>query len=283
MTSPRARRGSASPARSRGDRSRPARARAPGRGVVLAVAVEVDRGGVALVARQLKAGADRGAETARTAVRHHARAPLLGHGGCAVARAVVDHQDVERQAAGLPRRRASTQPSVRSSSRATTIARQRRRRRLLGCGIDQRPSPRRLGCVHPQQRRDGGRELEYRARLGTTAPGTPSPQTTNGTGRSPQSRWPWPPIPGPGRDRRAGSRSRRRACRARGGSRGRPGRGGRSAPAARRTPSCACRARGRSGRRRAAVGRAGPGPPRRPRALPRREVSGRAARSAAPT
>ena len=25
----------------------------------------------------------------------------------------------------------------------------------------------------------------------------PSPQTTNGTGRSPQSRWPWPPIPRP--------------------------------------------------------------------------------------
>jgi hypothetical protein len=30
------------------------------------------------------------------------------------------------------------------------------------------------------------------------APGSaPSPQTTNGTGRSPQSRWPWPPIPRP--------------------------------------------------------------------------------------
>ena len=31
-----------------------------------------------------------------------------------------------------------------------------------------------------------------------TAPGTaPWPQTTNGTGRSPQSRWPWPPMPRP--------------------------------------------------------------------------------------
>jgi hypothetical protein len=31
-----------------------------------------------------------------------------------------------------------------------------------------------------------------------TAPGrAPAPHTTNGTGRSPQSRWPWPPIPRP--------------------------------------------------------------------------------------
>ncbi len=65
------------------------------RGVVLAVAVEVDRGAIALVSRELEPGAKRGAEPARDRMRDHARAVLPADLGRAIARAVIDEQDVD--------------------------------------------------------------------------------------------------------------------------------------------------------------------------------------------
>ena len=72
-------------------------------GVVLAVTVEVDGGGVALVARVLEAGAKRRAEPARDRMRDHPRAVLPADLGRAVARAVVDEQHVDRKPARLRR------------------------------------------------------------------------------------------------------------------------------------------------------------------------------------
>jgi hypothetical protein len=60
------------------------------RGVVLAVAVEVDGRRVALVARQLEPGAQGGAEAPRALVRDDPRAVLAADGGGGVARAVID-------------------------------------------------------------------------------------------------------------------------------------------------------------------------------------------------
>jgi len=54
------------------------------RGVVLAVAVEVDGCGVALVTGDLEAGAQRGAEAARDDVRVHARTLFARDLGCPV-------------------------------------------------------------------------------------------------------------------------------------------------------------------------------------------------------
>ena len=55
------------------------------------------------------------------------------------------------------------------------------------------------GAGTPQQlRRSSAPARGPSAARAETAPGTaPRPQTTNGTGRSPQSRWPWPPMPRP--------------------------------------------------------------------------------------
>jgi len=54
------------------------------RGVVLAVAVQVDGGGVALVTGDLEPRAQRGAEAARNGVRVHARALSARDLGCPV-------------------------------------------------------------------------------------------------------------------------------------------------------------------------------------------------------
>jgi hypothetical protein len=73
------------------------------RGVVLAVAVEVDRGGVALVARELEPRTKRGAETTRNGVRDDPRAVLATDLGRAIARAVVDEQDIDGKPTRLAR------------------------------------------------------------------------------------------------------------------------------------------------------------------------------------
>jgi hypothetical protein len=73
------------------------------RGVVLAVAVEVDRGGVALVARELEPRTKRRAEPTRDRVRDHAGAVLTTDLGRAIARAVIDQQHVDRKPARLVR------------------------------------------------------------------------------------------------------------------------------------------------------------------------------------
>jgi hypothetical protein len=72
-------------------------------GVVLAVTVEVDRRGVALVARQLEPRPKRCAEAARDRMRDHPRAVLPADLGRAVARAVIDEQDIDRHAARVVR------------------------------------------------------------------------------------------------------------------------------------------------------------------------------------
>jgi hypothetical protein len=66
---------------------------------VLAVSVDVDRCGVALVAGQLEACAQCGAEAARRLMRDDPRAPLAGDRRRGVARAVVDEQQVDRHPA----------------------------------------------------------------------------------------------------------------------------------------------------------------------------------------
>ena len=70
-------------------------------GVVLPVPVEVDGGGIALVAGDLESTSERGAEPARGRVRVDAGAEIAGYVRCGVARAVVDEQHVDRQAARL--------------------------------------------------------------------------------------------------------------------------------------------------------------------------------------
>jgi hypothetical protein len=70
---------------------------------VLAVAVEVDGGAVSLVAGELEAGAKRGAQAAGGFVRDDPGAVDPADRGRCVARAVVDEQPVDRDAAG-PRR-----------------------------------------------------------------------------------------------------------------------------------------------------------------------------------
>jgi hypothetical protein len=71
------------------------------RGVVLAVAVEVDGGGVALVAGDLEPGAQGGAEAARYGMGVHPRTLLPSDLRRGIARTVVDEQHVHRQAARL--------------------------------------------------------------------------------------------------------------------------------------------------------------------------------------
>jgi len=69
--------------------------------VVLPVAVDVDGGGVVLVAGDLDAGPNRGPEPARDRMRVDARAVLARDVGGGIARAVVDEQQVDGQAARL--------------------------------------------------------------------------------------------------------------------------------------------------------------------------------------
>jgi hypothetical protein len=70
--------------------------------VVLAVAVQINGGRVALIPRKLEAAAKGRAEPARGLGGGHPRSPLAGHRGGAVLGAVVDHELVQRQATGLP-------------------------------------------------------------------------------------------------------------------------------------------------------------------------------------
>jgi hypothetical protein len=67
--------------------------------VVLAIAVEVDGGGIALVARDLEPGAKGSAEAARELVRVDSRTIFAGDLRGAIARAVVDEEHVDRQPA----------------------------------------------------------------------------------------------------------------------------------------------------------------------------------------
>ena len=97
---------------------------------------------------------------------------------------------------------ASTPVMAPSSSWAGRMARQRRPGGFrstagLRAGTSERPraaagrsTPSRSAIVPASSSTERG--------SGLVVPGTaPAPQTTNGTGLSPQSRWPWPPIPRP--------------------------------------------------------------------------------------
>ena len=70
-------------------------------GVVLAVAVEVDGGGVALVAGDFEPAAQGGAEAARHGMRVNPRTLFARDIRRGVARAVVDHQHIDRKPARL--------------------------------------------------------------------------------------------------------------------------------------------------------------------------------------
>ena len=175
-------------------------------GVVLAVAVEVHGGGVALVAGDLEAGAQGGAEAARaldaSGRARRARARSRAWRRASRRPRAARPRGSPQAALGMP---ASTLPTAGSSSRATTMARQRAPAGRCA-GSTQRvlaPAPA-AGRAPPRAaaRRAGGRSspparAPSAARARSRPGGAPSPQTTNGTGRSPQSRWPWPPIPRP--------------------------------------------------------------------------------------
>ena len=266
-------------------------------GVVLAVAVEVDGGGVALVARDARARcAGRRRARARPRCETHPRA-VLARRSRAWRRASRRRRAARPRAARTPRPecRRATPPTAASSSRATTIARQRPASaatpiastdRVLTRARSGRPRAGLGGCRHA---RAGARcvaassSTERGSR--ETAPGTaPAPQTTNGTGRSPQSRWPWPPMPRPwpwsAIRITVASSSLPRSLEEVEERRRRAGPSRRAGPG---TRGCARRARGRAGRRRAAGARAGRGPPRsttRARLRGQRAVD--LARSAAP-
>ena len=132
--------------------------------------------------------------------------------------------------AGMP---PTTAPTAASSSRATTIARHREPRfsstvlpTSAICGPKQDSpentppsSPLPFGRAASTPGSSTGTSGRPRAAVGAATPSSletvaptsntdraspdtaparaPSPHTTNGTGRSPQSRWPWPPIPRP--------------------------------------------------------------------------------------
>ncbi len=97
---------------------------------------------------------------------------------------------------------ASTRPTAGSSSRATTTASARPAEApcsMQGSSSGTIGRPRAAAGASTPSSDDtvaASSHTERGSRL--TAPArAPAPQTTNGTGRSPQSRWPWPPIPRP--------------------------------------------------------------------------------------
>ena len=71
--------------------------------VVLAVGVEVDGGGIALVTGELEPGPQRRAHAAAVLVRDDPRAVSAADRGRRVAGTVVDEDHVDRQTAGLAR------------------------------------------------------------------------------------------------------------------------------------------------------------------------------------
>jgi hypothetical protein len=136
------------------------------RWVVLAVAVEVDRGGVALVARDAKPRAQRRPQPAGRFVRVDARAVLAPDRGRGVARAVVHEQHVHRQAAGLARNAGEHAADRRllvagdnDGEAALSGAGAHRLHRSVLRG-HQRPAARGLGLRHAEQAGDGRRQLE---------------------------------------------------------------------------------------------------------------------------
>ena len=97
--------------------------------VVLPVAVDVDRRGVALVASDLEPAAERGAEAARLRMRVDARTVLAGDQRRGVARAVVDEENVDGQSMRLGR-----QPGDDAAYRRLLIARHHDRKAALKSG-----------------------------------------------------------------------------------------------------------------------------------------------------
>jgi hypothetical protein len=126
---------------------------------VLAVAVEVDGSAVPLVAGELEAGAERGAEPARGFVRDDPRAERAADRGRGVARAVVHEQPVDGHAAGRGRD-AAEHVADRSllvagnDDREAAAARRRRLDRVVGGGHERAAARRR----RLERIADGGHE-----------------------------------------------------------------------------------------------------------------------------
>jgi hypothetical protein len=139
--------------------------------VVLAVAVKVDGGGVALVARDFEPRSQRRPEPARALVGVDAGAVLAADRGRGVARAVVHEQHVHGQPARLARDAGEHAAdgrllvagyhdgkAARSGAGAHRLHRSVLRRH-------QRPAARGLGLRHAEQAGDGRRQLQHRARF----------------------------------------------------------------------------------------------------------------------
>jgi len=170
-------------------------------GVVLAVAVQVDGCGVALVAGDLEPGAERGAEATGDGMCVHPRTVLAGDLRRGVARAVVHDQHVDGQSARLggnacehvahggllvagdddrkaavrnsrigrncPAEGAYTPPGAGRLAKIDALAAVVRPRRARGRVLHRhhRPSACCTRRPQPQQPRDGLGQLEHRARL----------------------------------------------------------------------------------------------------------------------
>jgi hypothetical protein len=139
-------------------------------GVVLAVAIEVNGGGVALVAGGLEARAKRRADATGDGMRDHPRAVLARDLRRGVTRAVVDYEHVDGEPASRGRQAAND-----GTDGSLLIARDNHRKRpawwvhmtrRAGCfGQEKRAAARLLRRRQPEEMADRRRQLEYRARL----------------------------------------------------------------------------------------------------------------------
>jgi hypothetical protein len=138
-------------------------------GRILPVAVEVHGGGIALVTRASEPGPQPGAQPAAGLVGDHASAVLAGHVRCGVARAVVHHQQVDRQAAGLPRdlgeHRGYRRLLVVSGDDRRAAPFELRRVDMLVERRHERTTACRVRRLDPEQPGDRHRQLAHRARL----------------------------------------------------------------------------------------------------------------------
>ncbi len=171
--------------------------------VVLAIAVDVERRGVPLVARDLQASAKGGAESLRLS-RRYTRAPCSRPIAAVASREPSSTSSTSTRQPACALRDAGEHAAdrwllvARDDDGETAPPCRRARPHARVPHRHQRAPARGLRLRDAEQPGDRRGQLEHRARLVRDGPRhAPLPHTTKGTGRSPQSRCPWPPIPRP--------------------------------------------------------------------------------------